>query len=117
MINGSLNTFLDTGWYSEATIFYNGYIYWLESDTNEETGITHFFIDRWQASTDDNITYKEHLDRNGNIIGFSRVLDIYDENMDIIKRKFLLSEIFEGHSFWDVEKQLAWLDQGDPILV
>ena len=27
MINGHLVQFLDTGWYSEATLYFNGYIY------------------------------------------------------------------------------------------
>ncbi len=35
MINGNINQFLDTGWFTEATLFLNGYIYWLEAQAND----------------------------------------------------------------------------------
>ena len=52
MINGNLSQFLDTGWYSEETIYFSGYIYWCEGDTNPETGISHFWVNRWRAETE-----------------------------------------------------------------
>ena len=30
MINANLEQFLDTGWFSEATLYLNGYTYWCE---------------------------------------------------------------------------------------
>lgn len=30
MINADLDQFLDTGWFNEATLYYNGYTYWCE---------------------------------------------------------------------------------------
>jgi hypothetical protein len=44
MINGNLDQFLDNGWFSEATLYYNSYIYWLEAQTDEIESV--FFIDR-----------------------------------------------------------------------
>ncbi len=52
MINGNLDQFLDTGWFSEATLYYNGYIYWLEAQTDDIESV--FFIDRWKAQNEDN---------------------------------------------------------------
>lgn len=37
MINGHLVQFLDTGWYSEATLYFNGYIYWCEAQSSNKT--------------------------------------------------------------------------------
>ena len=44
MINGYTDIFLDTGWYMESTIYYNGFIYWCEAQTDSDTGITHFLV-------------------------------------------------------------------------
>ena len=49
MINGLLDQFLDTGWYTEATLFYNGFIYWCEAQSDLTTNTTTFFIDKWAA--------------------------------------------------------------------
>ena len=114
MINGYLQQFLDSGWYMESTIYYNGYIYWCEASTNPDTNITRFFVDRWRATTFDNILYNEYH-KNGKIVDYSTVYETYDEDMDILKKKFLEAPIFDGKSFWDVEKEIAWLDEGKAI--
>ena len=62
MINGNLSQFLDTGWYSEGTIYFSGYIYWCEGDTNPETGISHFWVNRWRAETEENKLYRSIID-------------------------------------------------------
>ena len=41
MKNGSLEQFLDTGWYTEAELYYHGYVYWCEGCTDEVDGIGH----------------------------------------------------------------------------
>ncbi len=46
MINGNLEQFLDTGWYSEATLFLNGYIYWCEAQYDEKKQSNTFFVDK-----------------------------------------------------------------------
>ncbi len=33
----------------------------------------------------------------------------------MIKKRFLESAIYDGKTFWDAEKELAWLDEGEPI--
>lgn len=42
MINGDLEIFLDTGWFSEALLFLNGRAYWHEAQYDPETGQSHF---------------------------------------------------------------------------
>lgn len=114
MINGNINSFLDTGWYTESTLFLNGYVYWFEATT--DNGITTFFVNRWQASLTDDAYYHSHIDSNGDPIGFSNVLTIRNSDIDLIKKHFLCSKIFDGKTFWDVEKSLVWVDEGAPIV-
>lgn len=116
MINGYTDIFLDTGWYMESTIYYNGFIYWCEAQTNSDTGITHFFVDRWKATTSDNILYNEYRNE-GKLVDYSTVYEAYDKDMDVLKKKFIEAPIFDGKSFWQVEKEIAWLDEGEPICI
>lgn len=107
MINGNLSQFLDTGWYSEGTIYFSGYIYWCEGDTNPETGISHFWVNRWRAETEENKLYRSIIDNNGDPHGYATVLDMYDSSMDRLKKRFLEASIFDGKTFWQVENKIA----------
>ena len=62
MINGLLDQFLDTGWFTEATLFYNGFIYWCEAQSDLTTNTTTFFIDKWAAENEDNLYYHSLLE-------------------------------------------------------
>lgn len=44
------------------------------------------------------------------------ILILKDNDMDIIKKNFLCSNIFDGKSFWEVEQELVWVDEGSPIV-
>ena len=115
MINGLLEQFLDTGWYSEATLFYKGFIYWCEAQSDPITNTITFFIDRWAAENEDNTYYHTLLEHDGTLM-WNRVFEITDSDMDRIKQRFLESPVFEGKTFWQVEKDIAWLDESNPIL-
>ena len=49
MINGNLEQFLDTGWFTDATLFLNGYIYWCESRFDENAKVSNFCVDKWKV--------------------------------------------------------------------
>lgn len=115
MINGNINQFLDTGWYNEATLFYQGYIYWCESDTDFSNDITRFQVSRWNAQMGDDMLYHSILDKNGEPSHYEKVLDISDKDMDKLKKDFLQAPIFDGKTFWQAENKIAWLDEGTPI--
>lgn len=36
--------------------------------------------------------------------------------MEMLKKQFLIAPIFEGKSFWQVEKDLTWVDEGEPLI-
>lgn len=36
----------------------------------------------------------------------------YGYGEDDVKEQFLKAKIFDGKSFWEVEKELAWYDEG-----
>jgi hypothetical protein len=114
MINGLLSDFIDTGWYTESTLFYKDHIYWCEGTTNFDTGITTFFVDSWKAYTNDNLYYHSCVNK-GHRIDYKRVYEVTGHDIDYIKKQFLTAPIFDGKSFWDVEKELVWLDEGAPI--
>lgn len=115
MINGNINQFLDTGWYSEATLFYRGYIYWCEADTDFSTDITRFQVSRWMAQKGEDMLYHSILDENKEPLHYEKVLDISDKDMDKLKKEFLQAPIFDGKTFWQAENQIAWLEEGTPI--
>lgn len=116
MINGDLQQFLDTGWYMESTLYYKGFIYWCEATTDSNAGFTKFFVDRWKAETSDNILYNEYR-KDGKLVDYSTVYEEFNKDIDVLKRKFLEAPIFEGKTFWQIEQDVAWLDEGDPIAI
>ena len=114
MKNGSLDQFLDTGWYSEATLFYNGHIYWCEAQHSTDKNITTFFVDRWAVENEDNIYYHSILEEDGTL-KWERIFEVEGEDLGYIKKQFLEAHIFDGKTFWQVEEQIAWLEEGTPI--
>ena len=116
MINGNTEAFLDTGWFTEATLFYNGYIYWFEGFTDTESNTCTFFVDKWRGLlTDDMYCHEYRL--NDNLVDYKRVFEISGANMDTLKKAFLEAMIFDGKSFGSVESELIWADEDTPIVI
>ncbi len=108
MINANLDQFLDTGWFSEATLYYKGYIYWCEAnwDFTKEKPM-HFFVYRFPAEVVDTYYFKRlYTDEP-----FYYIFEIWGYGEEDVKEEFLKAKIFEGKSFWEVESELAWLDE------
>lgn len=106
MINANLEQFLDTGWFSEATLYLNGYTYWCEGCWNEEREKPmHFFVYKYESVVIDKIYTKS---KNSN---YQTVFDIYGNSEEEVKEEFLKAKIFDGKSFWEVEKEIAWYDE------
>ena len=116
MKNGNLETFLDTGWYTEAEIYYQGYVYWFEGDTDFETGVTAFSIDRCRAACEDGKLYREYRDESDQLVDYHRVYEEQGKDIDLLKKNFLIAPIFDGKTFWQVEKDLIWVEPGEPIV-
>ena len=114
MINGYLDQFLDTGWHTDATLFYNGYIYWCEGLRNSETGIMDFFVNKWEVENEDDTYYHTIIEKDGSM-KWETVFEMEHKDCDFIKKQFLEAPIFDGKSFWQVEKRLAWLDDGGNV--
>lgn len=114
MINGSIEQFLDTGWYSESTLFYNGHIFWHEAQTGDNETV--FFIDRWKAQNENNLYFHSLQETDGTLC-WERILEIHGTDLDKIKKQFLESPVYDGKTFWQVEKEIAWLDEGAPVCI
>ena len=114
MINGDLEIFLDTGWFSEALLFLNGRAYWHEAQYDPETGQSHFFVYTWRAINEDNKYCHAILNRDGTF-DWSYAYEDYDSDSNLIKERFLQAKIYDGKTFWEVESEIAWLDDEDPV--
>ena len=114
MINANLEQFLDTGWFSEATLYYKGYTYWCEGgwDKSKEKPF-HLFIYKYKSYLvkENEEIWSRRLIENGDVVDYSLVLDIQGYDEDDVKEQFLKAKIFEGKSFWEVEKEIAWYDE------
>ena len=115
MINGNLDQFLDTGWYSECTLYLDGYIYWCEDQYDSENSLHKFFVDKWCARNEDNKYYHSILNSDGEP-DWNRIYEDSDSDIDIIKKRFLEAKLFDNKTFWDVESEIAWLDEAEPII-
>ena len=114
MINGNLSQFLDTGWYSEAELFYNGYLYWCEDSYDDTKRLHTFIVDKWPAKTEDNKCYHSILNNEGKL-DYVRAYEETAEDIELIKKHFLEADLFDGKSFWRVESEIAWLDEAEPV--
>ncbi|GEM_PF-1065040 len=114
MINGSIEQFLDTGWFSESTLYLNGHIYWCEAQSNFKTHIHRFFVNKWQVINEENKYFHSICDQDGPV-DWECVYEDSGQDFDLIKKHFLEAKIFDGKSFWEVEHELAWLDESTPI--
>lgn len=117
MKNGDIDIFLDTGWYTESTLYYEGRVYWCEGYTDSDTDISRFFVYSWEAECPDGKYYRTYQDATGEPQGCKDDLDIHGTDMELLKKQFLEAPIFAGKSFWQVEKDLIWVDEGYPIIV
>ena len=89
-------------------------IYWCEASYNETSRMHIFIVDKWRAENEGNKYYHSILDTNGNR-PWTRVYEDSDIDIDLIKKRFLESAIFDGKSFWQVESEIAWLDESSPV--
>lgn len=93
MINGNLEQFLDTGWYTESELYYDGYIFWCEAVTDLDTGETEFYVDRWRADCDGEY-YHQYIGPDGNLVDYSRALSLTGSDMDDLKRRNATRTVF-----------------------
>ena len=114
MINGNIEQFLDTGWFSEATLYYRGFSYWCEAYLNDQNN-THFFVYRYPALNVNNEYCLRIIEDNG-AFRDEDIFDMIHPDIDFIKKTFLEAKIFEGRSFWEIEYELAWLDDSGDII-
>ncbi len=117
MTKETLTQFLDTGWYTEATLFYNGYIYWFEGCTDFDTDITKFFVARWKAKNEKNKIFFTYCDKKLEPLDYKILYEENNKDLDLIKKHFLTEKMFDGKSFWEVEGELLWLDDSGENIV
>ncbi len=115
MINGNLEDFLSSGWYSESTLYLNGYTYWCEGSYNiNRDKKFHFWVYRYKSiihKDEDGDIWTSRMIENNDVVDYSVALDLWGESSEEIKPIFLNSKIFDGKSFREVEQEIAWYDE------
>lgn len=92
MLNGDVTEFVDRIHYGDELIFmYNGQKFFLQGFL-EDDGICTTYLDRWEPPADDYIWVGRGDSKNFPV------------------EEFLKAEIWDGKSFWEVEKKMEWLD-------
>ena len=107
MINANLSQYLDNGWYTECELYLNGYTYFCQgtyNDNREKNKRFKFYVEKYKVKIVEDVYYKR-IDENVELIYEEYARDEYE-----MKEKFLQAKIFEGKSFWEVEKELAWYE-------
>lgn len=112
MINANLEQFLDSGWYSGATLYYEGYTYvcegWYENADNNNP--MHLVVYKYKSIICEE-KYTKVVCDGENTVDFEYIIDKDFKTSAEAKQKFLTSKIFDGKSFWEVESRIAWYDE------
>lgn len=111
MKKSELEQFLDTGWHNDATLYYNGRIYWCEGMFNSNSNKFEFSVESWDVEIIDNTYFISKTTLNGQYLNYDVVFEIEVDNPDQAKKQFLEAKIFEGKSFWEREYELMWLEE------
>lgn len=114
MINGNTDNFLDLAWINGSELFYKNHIYAFQGyDDMQGDKLFHLRIIKWRAKTYDNKTYVSITNSNGEYVDYDASFEIEGKDEDSLRQKFLSSPVFDGKKFWDVEKELEWLEDSD----
>lgn len=99
MKDGNVNDFLDHVTYEEEAVMYNGKKYFFHGLLiNPDTGIYEFTIDLWEVLSVSMNRYVETV--------YQATATTADECMN----RFLNDPIIDGRRFWDIEKEMEWID-------
>lgn len=117
MINGILNIFLNTGWKNESCLYYKGNVYWCEGYYDDKENSCHFFIRRFAGRLDKTTNTADYLlDDTGDVMNYDDSYHITGNSMDELLYRFLRAKVFEGKSFWEVEKVLIWVNDSNTFV-
>lgn len=109
MINGNLEQFLDTGWWNtDATLFYQDHIYFFDGYFDKEHRM-HLKVMKWKAKNINNERFENICDSSGKPFDY-QCLELQGATEEELREKMLKEKIFDGKSFWSVEKELVWLN-------
>ncbi len=91
MINGNINEFIDKLVYGdEVTFVFEGKKFFVQGYPDD--GIYTLYLDQWEPPADDYIFICRGSDKD------------YPVN------EFLEAKIWDGKSFWEIEKEVEWVD-------
>ncbi len=116
MINADLEDFLISGWFNmEATLYLNGYTYWCEGVYDfENNDKFHFWVNKYRSiihKKENGEIWTSRMIENNDVVDYSTALDVWGDIPEDVKPIFLNAKIFDGKSFWEVQRELARYDE------
>ena len=111
MKKSELEQFLDTGWHTDATLYYNGRIYWCEGTINPDSNRFEFSVESWEVDVQDDQFFTSKTTSSGELLNYEIVFEIVVDDPSQAKKEFLEARIFEGKTFWEREHELLWLEE------
>lgn len=78
-----------------------------------------FFIHRYRSviHREGDRVWTSRLVENGDVVDYEDTyFEAWGYGEDDVKEQFLKAKIFDGKSFWDVEKESAWYDEGQSFI-
>ena len=91
MINGNVNEFVEHIYYGDELVFiYDNKKFFFQGWY--EDGINILTLDMFEPSSDDYIWIMK------------------DKNKKKLAEEFLKAKVFNGKSFWEIEKEITWVD-------
>jgi len=64
---------------------------------------------KWRGKNNRKKYYEHILGPDGDFVDFNQ-MEMDGPNENALREKFLKAKIWDGKSFWEVEKELTWLD-------
>lgn len=111
MKKAEIEQFLDTGWHNDATLYYQGFIYWCEGLINSKTDMFEFSVERWEVDIVDDQYYASKTTSDGKYLNYKVVFEVATDDPQAAKKLFLEAKIFDGRSFWEIGHEIKWLDE------
>ena len=117
MIYGNLDQFLDNGWEHDVILFYNGFYYYCNgSFDNMENHMFQYSVFKARGFINQGYLCSYYM-YNGELVDCEDVFQETNKDEQLVKKHFFEAKIFDGKSFWEVEKDLVWGEDDNPKII
>ena len=116
MNKNEFDDYLVRGWECGANIFYHGRIYFSQCAYDIAKNNYCFSVFSFKAERHKEHSFSPYMRKGGGYVGEMDHIDQFFETRETAKEYYLSSKIFEGKSFWEIGKNLQWLEDDGPAI-